>query len=102
MKTFNIFLPRALIFRMYYYLVDLYQVCSRYAPGAICPDGHMFYIGLYWENMKKSSCLKPQGLESWYLVCSSIEGALLGVLQLCPLGQKMPYAGGSHVLQMYI
>ena len=26
----------------------------------------MFYIGLYRENMKKSSCLKPQDLESWY------------------------------------
>ena len=29
------------------------------------PQGHMFYIGLYRENMKKSSCLKPQGLEPW-------------------------------------
>ena len=27
------------------------------------PQGHIFYIGLYRENMKKSSCLKPQGLE---------------------------------------
>ena len=23
----------------------------------------MFNMGLYWENVKKSSCLKPQGLE---------------------------------------
>ena len=27
------------------------------------PGGHMFYIGLYRENVKKTSCLKPQGLE---------------------------------------
>ena len=26
--------PRALIFGMYYHLVDLYQVCSNYAPWA--------------------------------------------------------------------
>ena len=26
--------PRALIFGMYYHLVDLYQVCSNYSPGA--------------------------------------------------------------------
>ena len=28
-------------------------------PG---PASHMFYLGLYRENMKKSSCLKPLGL----------------------------------------
>ena len=27
------------------------------------PDGHMFYKGLYRENVKKSSCLKPEGLD---------------------------------------
>ena len=26
--------PRALIFGMKYHIVDLYQVCSNYAPGA--------------------------------------------------------------------
>ena len=26
--------PRALILGMYYHLVDLYQVCSNYTPGA--------------------------------------------------------------------
>ena len=26
------------------------------------PRGQMFYVGLYRENVKKSSCLKPQGL----------------------------------------
>ena len=34
------------------------------------PQGHMFYIGLYRENVKKKSCLKPQGLKPWYLVYS--------------------------------
>ena len=27
------------------------------------PQGSQVYIGLYRENMKKFSCLKPQGLE---------------------------------------
>ena len=53
--------PRALIFGLEHHLVDLCQVCSNYASGAILalPWGHMFYIGLHRENMKKSSCLKP-------------------------------------------
>ena len=49
---------KALIFGMYHHLVDIYQVCLNDAPGAkngpapwvMC---HMFYIGLYRENMKK-------------------------------------------------
>ena len=45
--------PRALIFGMEHHLVDLYQVCSNYAPGA--KSGHMFYIGLYRNNMKQPS-----------------------------------------------
>ena len=58
--------PRVLIFGMMRLLVDLYRVCSNYINGAKngpVPRGYMFYIGLYRENMKKSSCLKPQGLE---------------------------------------
>ena len=40
--------PRVLIFGMYHHLVDLYQVCSNYAPGAKKgpTGGHMLYIGL--------------------------------------------------------
>ena len=49
---------RALIFGIKHHLVELYQVCSNYAPG-----GHMFYTSLYRENLKKSSCLKAQGIE---------------------------------------
>ena len=41
--------PRALIFGMYYHLVDLYQLCSNYALGAK-PGSHMFHIGLYREK----------------------------------------------------
>ena len=47
--------------------MDLYQVCLNYCPeaknGLTSAGGHMFYIGLYRENVKKS-CLKPQDLES--------------------------------------
>ena len=43
--------PRALIFGMKHHLVNLYQVCLNYFPGAKNgpPRGHMFYIGLYRE-----------------------------------------------------
>ena len=30
------------------------------------PWGPMFNIGLYWENMKNSSCLK-RSLDIWYV-----------------------------------
>ena len=42
--------PRALIFDMKHHLVNLYQICSNYIPGAKNgppKGGHMFYIGLY-------------------------------------------------------
>ena len=47
--------------------VDLYQVCLNYAPGAKMdmPRGHMYYIGLYREFMKKiflSEITKPRAL----------------------------------------
>ena len=65
-KHGKIFLPetirhRALIFVMKHHLVDHYQVCSNYAPGAKNgrPWGNMFYIGLHREKREKSSCLKP-------------------------------------------
>ena len=46
---------RALICGMYYHLVDLYQVCSNYSPGAKMdtPRGHMFNIGFYREQHEK-------------------------------------------------
>ena len=41
--------PRALIFGMVHYPVNLYQVCSNYGPGAksgpVLGGDHMFYIG---------------------------------------------------------
>ena len=58
--------PRALIYGMKHHLVDLYQICSNYAPRAKhgpVLGGHMFYMGLYREKMRKSSRLKPQGLK---------------------------------------
>ena len=46
----------------------------------------MFYIGLYGENMEKSSCLKPEGIDYWYLVysfCSNCSpGAKNGPVQM--------------------
>ena len=39
-------------------------------PKMAPPLDHMFYIGLYTENMKKSSCLKQYDLEFGFLVCS--------------------------------
>ena len=60
--------PRAIIFGMLHYIVDLYQVCSHYGPGLklALPGGHMFYIGLNIGriNMKTCSSLESQGIES--------------------------------------
>ena len=52
--------PRALIFGMLHHLVDLNQVGSNYITWASKgPALGVAYLGLYWENMKISSCLKP-------------------------------------------
>ena len=64
----NIFLSKttrlkALIFGLWHNLLDLYQVCSNYAPVAKCHRlGHMFYKGVCRDIIKTSS-LKPQGRE---------------------------------------
>ena len=49
----------------------------------------MFYIGLYRENVKKSSCLKPQGLDYWYLVFSITLWTSTKFVQIIDLGPKM-------------
>ena len=54
--------PRALISDVKHHLVNLSQVCSNYIPVPV-PGVTLFYIGLYSENMNKSSCLKPYGIE---------------------------------------
>ena len=47
--------PRALIFGMKHHLVNFYQVCSNYIPGAKNgpPKGSHVYIGLYKEKHEK-------------------------------------------------
>ena len=54
------------------YLMSSLVLLSPYIPGTKkgLTRRHMFYIGLYREIHKTSSCLKPYGLESYYLVCS--------------------------------
>ena len=57
--------PRVLIFGMQYHLVYLYQVCSNNIPGAkngSAPGVTCFTEGYIGSNMKKSSCLKQQGI----------------------------------------
>ena len=48
-------MPRALIFGKKHHIVNLYQVCSNYIPGAKngLPPGHMFYIDLYRGKHEK-------------------------------------------------
>ena len=87
--------PRALIFGMYHHLVNFYQVCSNYTSWAKNgPTARVkFYIGLYRENMKKS-CLKPQGIEPWYVASTS--GPLPSLFKLFtwgPLRGHMFYIG---------
>ena len=64
------------------YTLDIWYVESPSRPlpslFKLCPlgqkwaslGGHMLYIGLYMENMKKASFLKSQGIEPGYFVCS--------------------------------
>ena len=61
---------RCLVFVKCHHLVDLFQVCSNYSPwakndsaGGGGGGGSNFYIGFYRDNVKKTSCLKPHGLE---------------------------------------
>ena len=76
--------------------VQILPIRSKMAP----PRGTIFYIGLYSENMKKYSCLKPQGLESdiWYVASSS--RPLLSLFKLYPWGQK--WAPGVTFLHQLI
>ena len=56
---------KALIFGMWHQLLNLYQVCSNYDPGAKngpSPGSHVLH-GLIYRNMKKSSYMKPQCIE---------------------------------------
>ena len=53
---------------------------------------HMLNIGIYRENMKISSCLKPQSLDIWYVASLSVP--LPSLFKLCPWGQKWPNPGG--------
>ena len=71
-KSMNNFLSetirlRALIFGMKHHLVNLYQICSNYIPGAKNgrPGGHVLHRPMFYirKHMKNSSCLNPKGLE---------------------------------------
>ena len=70
-------------------LPSLFKLCPWGQKWAH-PWGHMFYIGLYRENMKKSSRLKQQGLKPWYLVCSITLWTSTKFVQIMPLGLKGP------------
>ena len=77
------------------------QVCSNYRSRAKNgpASGSHFYIGLYRENVKKSSCLEPEGLDYWYLASPS------GPLQVCSNYRsraKNGPASGSHFLHRLI
>ena len=59
--------PRVLIFAMLHHLVNFYQVCSNYVPGAGNgpPRGSHVSLGLYSKNMKKiflSETTRPRAL----------------------------------------
>ena len=64
--------------------------------------GQLFYIGLYRENMKKSSCLKPEGLDCWYLVFSFTLWTSTKFVQIIGAEPKMALPQGSIVLHMLI
>ena len=91
--------------------MDLYQVCSNYDPGPpslfklwpwgqkwSCPKGpHVLHRLM--ENMNKSSCMKPQIIEPWYLIWSITSTNFVQVILLRP---KMFPPQWSHDLLFYI
>ena len=101
--------PRALIFSMYHHHVDLFQVCSNYALGAILgpkmapPWGHMFTTQAYIRrSMKKnfsSETTRPRGL------IFGITHQLVNLHQVCSNynpGTKNGLPWVSHVLHRLI
>ena len=90
--------PRVPILDMQRHLMDLYQDCSHYAHWAINGPAHgcMLCIYLYRKvYQNKYSCLKPQGLELWYVAFSS--RTILSLFKLCPWAKSSPTLE-SHVL----
>ena len=76
----------------------------------------MFYIGLYMalaqgSNVlhrliqikgEKSFCLKPQGLEPLPSVCGITCWTSTKIVHIMPLGSKMAWPLGIHILQRLI
>ena len=61
-----------------------------------CPGGHIFYIGLYRENMKHFSCLKP--LAGF---CSNLAEMILTQSSLIIVQMvKVYYISRSHRLKI--
>ena len=56
--------------------------------------------GLHRKNVKKSSCLKPEGLESWYLVCSIIQWTSTKFIQIISLEPKTGLPQGYLVFSI--
>ena len=54
----------------------------------------MFNIGLYRENVEKSPCLKPWGLEPCISVFSITKWTSTKYVKIMPLGFKKDPAGG--------
>ena len=82
-------------------LPSLFKLCpwgqKRPCPGVTCLT--LAYIG---KNMKKSSCLKPQGLEPWCLVCSITLWTSTKFVQIMPLRRKMaPPRGHMFYIGLY-
>ena len=44
--------------------------------GSYRPGGHMYCISIIREYMKKSSCLKPQGIVASYRLCQTVNFTL--------------------------
>ena len=63
--------------------------------------GHTFYICLFREDMKRSSCLKSRGRGLIFGFVASSSRHLPSVFKICP-GGKNAKARGSHVLHRLI
>ena len=89
--------PRVLILGMKHHLMDLYQVCSNYAPWANnCPTTGvscltLAYRGKTWKNLLVWNH-KAYSLDILYVASPS--RPLPSLFKLCPWGQKWLRLGG--------
>ena len=94
--------PWYLVCSIYFWTLTQYVQNMALQPKMAFPQGLHVLHRLIWGKHKKSSCLKLQGLEPWYLVCSIYLWTLTQYVQNMALQPKMAFPRGLHALHRLI